>query len=1126
MWGKNFQAMPGRARAAVVAGLPVALLATLMPLAGGAYADTAPSLPTSSGADSAVAQAEATGAPVEVSDLTTETTQVMAQPDGTFVLTANRSPVRARRGTGWAPIDTALSARPDGSFSPAVTTTPVVFSGGGTGPVVRVGSSSTGEVDLSWPTALPAPTVTGATATYSNVQPNVDLVLVARSDGYSESLVVKTPAAAQALVAHPLTLSATGAGVTLQKNADGSLSANDAGGHSVLSGPAPTLWDSSNRTSPLDSASALQSGNATVRGLATSLGNANAGSTSITLAVPSSVLSDPGTTYPLYVDPSMSTSGTTPFRTVQSGGWNYSNPSTEPLRVGYCGWAGCTSSNGNARSYFRFDTSVLGGQATTAHIDDATVYADEIWNATSAASPVNLTKSGTFSTSTTYPGPYSTTLEQLSSSCGAGGNNPCNLLFTNANVASYLQSVADSDAKTVSFALSAPAENNANYWKKFDNNPSMTVKYDFPPSTPTGLDVSSKVACPNKPIYTRDNTPTLYAQANDNNPSPLNVGLDYEVWNNPQGSAVIRKNPSPVSTPQNTRTGWTTNSSNTNSTAAIPNGPYALRVRAESMSTDTAHQLSGYTGWYLFTVDATAPSTASLGIQSFEYPRDYWGSAPSTPGHFNFSGPSDVAAFTYSFDTPGAEPLPPDTQCTYTTTTANGGMVPATGGTTATASIVPPNGLSSGYHKLYLRAFDAAHNLSGETSYAFYVGPTFSGAGANFAEAENLTPITQPAAQANDFTYTEGPSGIWSGGYQSHLVASSSASFSYPLSPSTSGYYAVGVRLTTATHYATLGFQIDGADVLDRNGQPITQDTCSPTTGSVYVPLGGVRLDVGTPHTLTVKLLSTTCPDYVYNGTFGTEGLALSNYHDNGFSAGIDTVTLAPYSGVTFPSLQAAFNNTGIATDGQTAAAFDLTSSGAALSRTALNTAGIVAGSAYTIGNVTFNMPTATANGDNVVATGQTIALTDANGNGPIPGNFANPGYVDLLVASTCGSVVPTVSKRLTMEFGTGSGSVLIDSTVSAVPDWLAAANSAALDPPGTTPAGTTNLVTTGHIDIGTATQTTPATLYLMQVPIPQDYGGDQIKSVTLPRVGTDFTSSCDSTNNALHVLALTTSAQ
>ena len=45
-----------------------------------------------------------------------------------------------------------------------------------------------------------------------------------------------------------------------------------------------------------------------------------------------------------------------------------------------------------------------------------------------------------------------------------------------------------------------------------------------------------------------------------------------------------------------------------------------------------------------------------------------------------------------------------------------------------------------------------------------------------------------------------------------------------------------------------------------------------------------------------------------------------------------------------------------------------------------------------------------------------------------------------------------------------------------------------------------------------------------MRAPIPQDYGGWELRSVTLPRVGTDFTSTCSSTNSALHVLATTTS--
>src|SRR5688572_12145574 len=73
---------------------------------------------------------------------------------------------------------------------------PAAFSGGGTGPLARITSGGR-EVAMGWPAALPAPVLSGDTATYPNVLPDVDLVLTADSMGFSEVLVVKTPAAAR-----------------------------------------------------------------------------------------------------------------------------------------------------------------------------------------------------------------------------------------------------------------------------------------------------------------------------------------------------------------------------------------------------------------------------------------------------------------------------------------------------------------------------------------------------------------------------------------------------------------------------------------------------------------------------------------------------------------------------------------------------------------------------------------------------------------------------------------------------------------------------------------------------------------------------------------------------------------
>lgn len=52
------------------------------------------------------------------------------------------------------------------------------------------------ELALTWPDALPAPVLSGATATYRDVLPGVDLRMEAQETGYTQLLVVNSAEAA------------------------------------------------------------------------------------------------------------------------------------------------------------------------------------------------------------------------------------------------------------------------------------------------------------------------------------------------------------------------------------------------------------------------------------------------------------------------------------------------------------------------------------------------------------------------------------------------------------------------------------------------------------------------------------------------------------------------------------------------------------------------------------------------------------------------------------------------------------------------------------------------------------------------------------------------------------------
>ncbi len=123
----------------------------------------------------------------------------MAHPDGTFTLTQSVSPVRKYASGAWKELDATLVRRSDGTVTPALTTTNLVLSGGGDGPLAAMkdhGRSLTLAVPASIG-QLPSPSLDGSSATYPDVLDGVDLKVTADSQGgFSEVFIVKDAEAA------------------------------------------------------------------------------------------------------------------------------------------------------------------------------------------------------------------------------------------------------------------------------------------------------------------------------------------------------------------------------------------------------------------------------------------------------------------------------------------------------------------------------------------------------------------------------------------------------------------------------------------------------------------------------------------------------------------------------------------------------------------------------------------------------------------------------------------------------------------------------------------------------------------------------------------------------------------
>ncbi|MET7457266.1 LamG-like jellyroll fold domain-containing protein [Streptomyces sp. NPDC005574] len=685
-------------------------------------------------------KAAASGSPVEVSTETTPTQLVTAHPDGTFTAEFDPEPVRIKAASGWVPVDTDLQTSPSGSIAPRAAAADITFSGGGSqDPLASIGRDGrTYSVDSPWP--LPRPTLSGSTATYPNVMSGIDLVVQATPDGFSENLIVKSRDAAHnselANIRFPVSVD----GVSAHDTHAGGAAFVDGQGRPVFTTGTALMYDSSIETAPaagMSTAASVGTSPATIShayyagntsALATAATDADAldgpapgarvvsmdvsvSDNALSLTPNQSFFDDPGTTYPVVLDPQTTSASLSGWTTV----WT-SSPSTSfwktshALGVGYDAWV----DNKKARSLYQFDTHALGGKK----ILSATFAALEVWSANCTDKPVQLWRTGLISSSTTWSAQPSwsahvdtvTTAKGYSSSCPGG-----NVSFDATSAVSY---TAAKSASSTTLGLRASDEDDPVAWKQFaspsDNKPTLSVTFVSKPSTPTGVKMSDpSLACASSrtsAVMIRDTTPTLTAAPKSADGSQSTLRPNFEVYKyDPNVTDPLAGSGSPSAyTTSGTAGTWTT--------PKLSNGQtYWFRARTQykySFNGSTGSMYSGWSSACWFTIDTSGPVAPD--VDSTDYQECASPEAPDdctadggvgALGSFTLkaNGAPDVVKYSYQLNDN------PVRTKTFTTPTSS-----------YTRTLAPN---VRGLNTLTVQTWDSAGNPSTSYTYSFKVAP-------------------------------------------------------------------------------------------------------------------------------------------------------------------------------------------------------------------------------------------------------------------------------------------------------------------------------------------------------------------------------------------------------------------
>ncbi|WP_150244125.1 LamG-like jellyroll fold domain-containing protein [Nocardiopsis quinghaiensis] len=694
--------MPRHARAL---GAAVTASLLLMPaLSTPAFADEEPDNgPSTSTADlrgeqEALVLAQETGEPVEITAATTETSRHLANPDGSFTLEQNASPVRVRSQDGWTPVDTDLAVGSDDRVRPRAVSADIAFSGGGDQALASVGIGSN-SVGLGWHEDLPTPTLEGSQATYADVLPDVDLVLTAGVDGFGQVLVVHTPEAARHQDLAELEMALSTTGVTMHLGENGMLEAlGDQGQESVFTAVAPAMWDSAGVEETGEDPTVMAP-----MGARTELLGVDLTPDSIRLVPDAAMLDDAETEYPVYIDPSVAVSRV--GRTYVNANypsqsyWNYATSHTPG--VGYEPSEGSTK-----RAFWRFN---IDSRTRNADITRATLRAKVTHAYACTNAKVQLWRTDAITSSTTWNKQntsafWNTRLDTRTINAGrsgcSGGVSPT--VEFNATSGYVYSRDAGHNTTTLGLRGNETRSSSNHDWRRFASNPTLQVDYNNPPEVPTKLSDSHGGTCstdPDNPRLINETRPTFTAYVRDRDSTSSNrqkVKTRFAWW-------VDGTRLGDVDTSSTNVAVWSSGSYQSVRATALPED-VLIGYRAN------ANDGTSWSGWssYCYLMISTARPEQGPAVTSTDYPAgDEFHGSPGQPGEFAFTnnGVDGAESYFYALN---------DDSCVHE-------LTPGEPGGSVTVTLTPR---LEGPNWVYARTVDAFGNSSDcVLAYSFLVAP-------------------------------------------------------------------------------------------------------------------------------------------------------------------------------------------------------------------------------------------------------------------------------------------------------------------------------------------------------------------------------------------------------------------